>query len=429
MTVDPEIDHNHPVAAKEALPAVVRDGSDTDDSLDTIGPSDSEDAPEWDDLLLEGTIEEDVEGGSRQPAGWSPRGSPSALVDESGDVLLEGEFEDAPQASPAPRRRNVEMFPCLYYAQRPMVQMVHWQPVQQYYRPVYTPPAPLYSPPVTHRDERLFAAAAPTPRMVATPRPFAPSVSPVPLSARGAPSPSPSPSCPSIGASPPITRPPLPPPAPLEWVTKYEYRFESRRWVSTRLGVRIDPRRFGEGTNRNAHHMVDDAGRRWVAKAHRSPASKDVVFREVAMQGLCHYFARAYNTRRPPKDVTFLDAFVIRRTGGQYMACEEYLTGQFNKYNNNGGWCDDDRNTPHAFSHFTYVIAKGKCLVVDIQGVGDVYTDPQIHTVNRTFGDGDGGLDGMRRFFATHRCNPICAALGLAPYAQKVSGTQVKSNV
>lgn len=23
------------------------------------------------------------------------------------------------------------------------------------------------------------------------------------------------------------------------------------------------------------------------------------------------------------------------------------------------------------------------------QGVGDVYTDPQIHTVNRTFGDGD----------------------------------------
>jgi len=37
-----------------------------------------------------------------------------------------------------------------------------------------------------------------------------------------------------------------------------------------------------------------------------------------------------------------------------------------------------DRNTPQAFSHFTYVASNGEHLVTDIQGVGDMYTDPQV---------------------------------------------------
>lgn len=36
-------------------------------------------------------------------------------------------------------------------------------------------------------------------------------------------------------------------------------------------------------------------------------------------------------------------------------------------------------NTPQAFSHFTYCHSGGKLLICDIQGVGDKYTDPQIH--------------------------------------------------
>ena len=33
-----------------------------------------------------------------------------------------------------------------------------------------------------------------------------------------------------------------------------------------------------------------------------------------------------------------------------------------------------------AFSHFTYQHTQGRMIVVDIQGVDDTYTDPQIHS-------------------------------------------------
>lgn len=55
--------------------------------------------------------------------------------------------------------------------------------------------------------------------------------------------------------------------------------------------------------------------------------------------------------------------------------------------------------------------------MVDIQGVGDLYTDPQIHTADGLgYNDGNLGLRGMALFFHTHRCNPLCAFLGLTPF-------------
>ena len=35
------------------------------------------------------------------------------------------------------------------------------------------------------------------------------------------------------------------------------------------------------------------------------------------------------------------------------------------------------RNTPQAFSHFSYEYTEGRLMIVDIQGVGDYYTDPR----------------------------------------------------
>ena len=37
-----------------------------------------------------------------------------------------------------------------------------------------------------------------------------------------------------------------------------------------------------------------------------------------------------------------------------------------------------------AFSHFTFEASCHQLIVVDIQGVGDLYTDPQIHTSRGT---------------------------------------------
>lgn len=61
------------------------------------------------------------------------------------------------------------------------------------------------------------------------------------------------------------------------------------------------------------------------------------------------------------------------------------------KYNSNSGFIDNEfcRKTPQAFSHFTFERSGHERIVVDIQGVGDLYTDPQIHTATGTeYGDG-----------------------------------------
>lgn len=49
-----------------------------------------------------------------------------------------------------------------------------------------------------------------------------------------------------------------------------------------------------------------------------------------------------------------------------------------------------------AFSHFTFERSGHQLSVVDIQGVGDLYTDPQIHTESGTgFGDGNLGKSSL----------------------------------
>jgi len=60
-----------------------------------------------------------------------------------------------------------------------------------------------------------------------------------------------------------------------------------------------------------------------------------------------------------------------------------YKKGEYIKYNSNSGFVEDSkqcRHTPQAFSHFTFERSGHEIIVVDIQGVGDLYTDPQIHT-------------------------------------------------
>ncbi|CAH8468557.1 unnamed protein product, partial [Dicrocoelium dendriticum] len=94
------------------------------------------------------------------------------------------------------------------------------------------------------------------------------------------------------------------------------------------------------------------------------------------------------------------------------------MEGEYRKYNSNSGFVDEQlRNTPQAFSHFTFERSGHRLLVVDIQGVGDLYTDPQIHTSDGVgYSDGNLGPRGMALFFHSHRCNPLCEYLGLTKF-------------
>lgn len=52
--------------------------------------------------------------------------------------------------------------------------------------------------------------------------------------------------------------------------------------------------------------------------------------------------------------------------------------------------------------------------------MGDVFTDPQIHTYDGVgFGQGNLGKSGFEKFLDTHKCNAICQYLELQPINPK----------
>lgn len=112
--------------------------------------------------------------------------------------------------------------------------------------------------------------------------------------------------------------------------------------------------------------------------------------------------------------------------GFRYLAVEERLEGAYEKFNSNNGYVlrhpagetGDQRrrlvlDVPQAFSHFTYEKTDGNEMVVDLQGSGFKYTDPQLHSLSLRYGRADRGQTGFEDFFRTHECNACCKTLGL----------------
>ncbi|KAL3900074.1 MAG: hypothetical protein SGCHY_001602 [Lobulomycetales sp.] len=163
----------------------------------------------------------------------------------------------------------------------------------------------------------------------------------------------------------------------------------------------------------------------YVAKCFlkESPESKEIQFKECEMQVLAKSVAAAYNTTvdHCPRKIDFLSCFIIEfpaREGSPTFSVERFIEGEYVKHNTNSGFVDEKfcRLTPQCFSHFSYVQSQGESMIVDIQGVNDLYTDPQIHTRAHKFGDGDLGVRGMALFLDTHKCNNLCKLYGLDPF-------------
>eukprot|EP00121_Abeoforma_whisleri_P002748 Awhi_evm1s2472 len=202
---------------------------------------------------------------------------------------------------------------------------------------------------------------------------------------------------------------------------RHTFDFDKGRWRDTKMKVQIDDVPFARGGLRYAYYMriPSQPGKIFYAKASIDPyEDKQTYFQDVEMQEYCKKWADRYNVHKPPKKVDFIQADLMTLTGLKekpLFVIEEFIEGQYKKHNNNAGFVsEEDRNTPQAFSHFTYESSQKVILVCDIQGVGDMYTDPQLHSCNgEGFGKGNLGARGFERFLATHHCNAICAYLRL----------------
>ncbi|KPI87323.1 myosin heavy chain kinase c-like protein [Leptomonas seymouri] len=210
----------------------------------------------------------------------------------------------------------------------------------------------------------------------------------------------------------------------------HEWDLTEGCWGSVKTTVVLNPQPFSKGNMRASYYMIDM--RRLdcllVAKRYlKSSVGEDQYFDDVSMHSISGHWARIFNAMNPPKKVRFVPAAVLvltNRSPPLFLAMEPLLTGKFVKYNNNCGYVRRNaRWTPQAFSHFTYQASKHELMVVDIQGVDDYYTDPQILSPDgEGYGRGNLGRKGIRRFLESHKCNDVCRAVGLPPLRRNSKG-------
>jgi len=230
---------------------------------------------------------------------------------------------------------------------------------------------------------------------------------------------------------------------PLERGIKISWNTLTKNWEREQINVKLDSRRpFAEGTFRAVYHMWDESDPNVMycaklSKDQRDEQTKQIYFQDVKAQAIASQLGRIFNSRFPPKTVEFIHAYVLVLLERENGVCgvERFIPGIYFKWSDNTCWENElHRNTPAAFSHFTYEVSNHEILVCDIQGVGDCYTDPQVHSVfgGLGFGKGDRGAEGIEDFLSSHQCNKVCEYLKLPNIRGipvKTGGTVPEQNI
>jgi elongation factor 2 kinase len=200
---------------------------------------------------------------------------------------------------------------------------------------------------------------------------------------------------------------------PAERIIRHLYQPLIKTWTQDETIVKMESEPFTHGAMRHCYrmkklspppesasnHRFHDHGwkkaQNYVAKAYlkdgeidTSEDAKDAVRNDIILQYEAQHWAKLYNEREPPKTIIFIRAYAVEfpdRSGSPLFAVERFISGTdsygcgFFKHNTNAGFVDEDlhRVTPQVFSAFSFYESQGTRLVADIQGVGDLYTDPQ----------------------------------------------------
>eukprot|EP00927_Polykrikos_kofoidii_P013206 TRINITY_DN15735_c0_g2_i1.p1 TRINITY_DN15735_c0_g2~~TRINITY_DN15735_c0_g2_i1.p1 ORF type:complete len:741 (+),score=163.74 TRINITY_DN15735_c0_g2_i1:76-2298(+) len=120
-------------------------------------------------------------------------------------------------------------------------------------------------------------------------------------------------------------------------------------------------------------------------------------------------------------NIDFLMTHVIELEDGSTFGVEAFIFGHYEKHNNNSGATMGGKLTPQAFSYFSFIQSNRRHMVVDIQGIDDLFTDPVVHFLPshspESFKHADSkvnlGIRGFALFLWSHRYNNIDRLLGL----------------
>lgn len=183
-------------------------------------------------------------------------------------------------------------------------------------------------------------------------------------------------------------------------------------------------------------------GRLWVAKRaldgfanqheHRHECRVDSMH-----QAMAKHCAELYNAeiqrrsrasafgRQGARYIDFLLTHVLEIGDGNTYSAEAFVFGEYTKHNNNSGNTMGERRTPQSFSYFSWVNSQRRLMIVDIQGVDEMFTDPVVHFLpshaSGSFRKADStvnlGIRGFALFLVNHRYNELDRLLDLPVFS------------